>query len=115
MIIEKFEDIIAWKKAKSLIVEIYKIMKGCRDYGFRDQIQRAAVSIMNNMAEGFERRGDKEFKQFLYISKGSCGEVRSMTYLGIDLHYITAEEGKKIDQQALEISKMLFGLIKSLH
>ena len=71
--IERFEDMISWQKAKKLTVEIYKNFDNCKDYGFRDQIQRASVSIMNNIAEGFERRGDKEFKHFLFITKGSCG------------------------------------------
>ena len=64
-----------------MTLEIYKEFGNCKDYGFKDQVQRASVSVMNNIAEGFERRGDKEFKHFLFIAKGSCGEVRSMLYL----------------------------------
>ena len=92
MNIEKFEDILSWQKAKLLTLCIYKSFKTCKDFGFRDQIQRATVSIMNNIAEGFERKGDKEFKRFLFIAKGSCGEVRSMVYLAHDLGYISKEE-----------------------
>ena len=76
MKIEKFEDIIAWQKAEELTLLIYKAFKDNKDFGFKDQIQKASVSIMNNIAEGFERRGDKEFKHFLFIAKGSSGEIR---------------------------------------
>lgn len=114
MIIEKIEDIIAWQKSKNLSLDIYKIFNSHKDYGFKDQIQRAGVSIMNNIAEGFERRGDKELKYFLYIAKGSCGEVRSMLYLALDLKYITEEDFKKMYSESTEISKILSGFIKTL-
>lgn len=78
MKIVRFEDIIAWQKAKELTRIIYRLFKPNRDFGFRDQIQRASVSIMNNIAEGYERKGNKEFRNFLYIAKGSCAEVRSI-------------------------------------
>lgn len=70
----------------------YKCLKDSRGYGFKDQIQRAVVSISNNIAEGFERRSNKEFAQFLYIAKGSCGEARSMLYIALELNYITKEQ-----------------------
>ena len=74
----RFEEIIVWQKARELASEIYKCLRECRDYSFKDQLQRALVSIMNNIAEGFERKGNKEFKRFLFIAKGSSAEVRSM-------------------------------------
>jgi four helix bundle protein len=111
---ETFEDIIAWQKGRVLTNDVYAIFRANRDYAFRDQIQRAAVSVMNNIAEGFERKGNKEFVKFLYIAKGSCGEVRSMLYLGVDLNYIDKKEFDNLYNQALEISKMLSGLIKTL-
>ncbi|MFH1402372.1 MAG: four helix bundle protein [Patescibacteria group bacterium] len=114
MKIEKFEDIISWQKAKILTVEIYKEFKDCRDFGFKDQIQRVSVSIMNNIAEGFERKGDKEFKHFLFIAKGSCGEVRSMLYLAENLKYINEQHFKKYYDLSVEISKLLSGFIKML-
>jgi len=114
MVIERFEDIIAWQRSKELAVLIYAIFKNNRDFGFRDQIQRAAISISNNVAEGFERRSNKEFKQFLYIAKGSCGEVRSMTYIALELKFISKEEFEKIYSLSLEISKLLSGFIKKL-
>lgn len=115
MTIEKFEDIVAWQKAKTLTKQIYQDFGKCRDFGFKDQIQRASVSIMNNIAEGFERRGDKEFKRFLFIAKGSCGEVRSMLYLAFELQYLSKENTRKYYDASIEISRMISGLIKTLN
>ena len=89
MKIRRFEDVIAWQKAKDLAVGIYTEFSESKDFAFKDQIQRSAVSIMNNIAEGFERRTNDEFKYFLYVAKGSCGEVRSMLYLAKELNKIT--------------------------
>ena len=85
MAIERFEDIIAWQKAKELTIQIYKIFGESKDFAFRDQIQPASVSVMNNIAGGFERKSNNEFRHFLYIAKGSCGEVRSMLILSDEL------------------------------
>jgi four helix bundle protein len=114
MAIEKFEDIIAWQKARVLTLDVYRAFKLSRDFSFRDQIQRAAVSIMNNIAEGYERKGDKELGRFLFIAKGSCGEVRSMLYLASDLDYIDKISFETMYGKSLEISKMLSGFIKQL-
>lgn len=114
MKIEKFEDIIAWQRAKELTIDIYQQFKSCRDFSFRDQIQRASVSIMNNIAEGFERQTNKDFRNFLFMAKGSCGEVRSMLYLALPLNYIKKEQFKNYYNLSLEISKLLSGLIKTL-
>jgi len=114
MKINSFEDIIAWKKSKELNLLIYKNFKSCRDFSFKDQIQRASVSIMNNIAEGYERGGNKEFRNFLYIAKGSSAEVRSMLDLTLDLEYINETEFKKVYNLAVEISKILPGFIKTL-
>ncbi len=114
MNINRFEDIIAWQKAKELTLFIYKAYKYSRDFSFRDQIQRASVSIMNNIAEGFERKGDREFQRFLYIAKGSAGEVRSMLLLADELHYISKEDFINLSGLAEEISKMLSGFIKRI-
>lgn len=115
MKIEQFEDINAWQKSKILTLLIYKTFSNQKDYGFKDQIQRASVSIMNNIAEGFERRGDKEFKYFLSVAKGSCGEVRSMLYLGHELGYISKKEFEELYATAIEVSKMTAGLMKALN
>jgi four helix bundle protein len=114
MRIERFEDIIAWQKSKNLTVEIYFLFTEHKDYGFKDQIQRASVSIMNNIAEGFERKSNNEFKQYLYIAKGSCGEVRSMLILAKELKKITDAKAIELIHQAEEVSKMLSGFIKTL-
>lgn len=114
MKIQSFEDIIAWQKAKLLTLEVYAQFKNCRDFSFKDQIQRASLSVMNNIAEGFERQSNKELRKFLFIAKGSAGEVRSMLSVAVQLKYITPESCKRLSDQTLEISKLLSGFIKSL-
>lgn len=114
MKIEKFEDIIAWQRGKTLAIDIYQCFKLCKDYSFRDQIQRAAISISNNIAEGFERQSNKELVKFLYISKGSCAEVRSMLYIGMELKYIDKNNFDKLYNSSEEISRILSGFIKTL-
>lgn len=115
MKIDRFENIIAWQKAKELAISIYKELESSKDFGFKDQMQRASISIMNNIAEGFERRSNKEFSYFLFVAKGSCGEVRSMLLLAIELNKIEKMKAKKYAEQAEEISKILSGLIKTLN
>ena len=113
MKIEKFEDIIAWQKSGQLVTGLYSVFKDSRDFSFRDQIQRAAISIMNNIAEGFERQTNKEFIQFLYIAKGSCGEVRSMLYVSLKLGYASPEEFNRLYGLSTEVSKLISGFIKT--
>ncbi len=115
MKIERFEDIIAWQKAKQLTIRVYSLLRVNKDFGFRDQIFRASTSIMNNIAEGFERRGDKELKHFLFIAKGSCGELRSMLYLAKDLQYISFSHFQECYYLSMEISRLLSGFITSLN
>ena len=114
MRIERFEDIVAWQKAKELAVSVYKILEHSRDYGFNDQLQRAAVSVMNNISEGFERKSNNEFSHFLYISKGSCAEVRSMLHLAVELGKVDETAASQIIGLSEEISKTLSGLIRSI-
>ncbi|HEX7042534.1 MAG TPA: four helix bundle protein [Patescibacteria group bacterium] len=114
MVIRSFEEIIAWQKAKDLSLLVYNQLRSCRDFSFRDQLQRAAISAMNNIAEGYERNGNKEFRNFLYIAKGSCAEVRSMLYIALELNYISSQEFKKTNEVTLDVSKLLSGLIKTL-
>lgn len=114
MKINRFEDIIAWQRAKELTISLYQTFRPLKDFGFKDQIQRVSVSIMNNIAEGFERKGDKEFTQFLYIAKGSCGEVRSMLYLGKELGYLSEERFNTLFVLSEDISKLLSGFISSI-
>lgn len=114
MKIVRFEDIVAWQKSKELTILVYKVFKYNKDYGFKDQMQRASVSIMNNIAEGFERNSNKELKNFFYIAKGSCGEVRSMAYLARELNYLNEEEFKQIHILSMSTSKLLSGFIKTI-
>ncbi len=112
--VKRFEDLIAWRKVKLLCVKIYQAFEDNKDLGFKDQIQRVVVSVMNNIAEGFERRGNKESSYFLYVAKGSCGEVRSMLILSRDLNKLSAEKAENIKSQAEELSKIISGLKNSL-
>ena|SRR5690606_17404896 len=114
MKIQKFEDIIAWKKAQDLAVIVYKTFGSSKDFGFKEQIQRASVSISNNIAEGFDRMSDKEFIRFLYIAQASCSEVKSMLYLAERLGYINNEQKMLLIEKSNEIGKIIRGLIKSL-
>lgn len=112
-----FEEIDAWQKARQLTKRIYQISaKGpfSRDFGLRDQVRRASVSIMSNIAEGYERGGTKEFLQFLSVAKGSVGEVRSHLYVALDQGYITEDVFQGLWVEAGEISKMLSGLMSYL-
>lgn len=103
-----------WKESKILAYDVYVAFKDCRDYAFRDQIQRAAVSVMNNIAEGYERGTNNHFINHLKTAKGSCGEVRSMLHLAVMLKYITQEEFESSLERSEEISKMRSGFIKQL-
>ncbi|WP_075590511.1 four helix bundle protein [Labilibacter marinus] len=114
MAIERFEDIIAWQKTKVLTVKIYSVFSQSKDFGFRDQIQRVSVSIMNNIAEGFERKGNKEFKYFLNVAKGSCGEVRSMLILAVELGKLEQEQFQELKELSVDVSKLITGLMKVL-
>lgn len=110
----KFEGLIAWQKAGALEKEVYAVSKTLKDFGFRDQIQRAVVSIKTNIAEGFELRITNQWRQFLFIAKGSCGEVRLLLYTALDQEYIDQNTFKDLNSKAIEVSKIISGLIKSL-
>jgi len=115
MKINRFEDILAWQKAINFAVDCRQVFKGCNDFAFLDQLFRAVLSISNNIAEGYERMGDKEFRKFLFIAKGSCGEVRSMLHLAEKLDYIKQAESRLLQEKSIEISKNFSGLIKSMN
>ena len=115
--IEKFEDLEAWKMARKATKEIYEVSsreKFSRDFVLVNQIRRASISILSNIAEGFERNGDKEFLQFLSIAKGSCGEVRAQLYVAFDQNYIDEEKFKKVSDELSETSRIISGLMKYL-
>jgi four helix bundle protein len=115
--IERFEDIDAWKKGRELRRAIYACSRNGafgKDFALCDQIRRSAVSITSNIAEGFERGGNKEFIQFLANSKGSSGELRDQLYAAFDEKYISAAQFETLCGQALEISRMISGLMRYL-
>lgn len=111
---KRFEDSPSWQSSKKLAVDIYIAFRDCSDLGFKNQIQRAAISISNNIAEGSERNSDKELRQFLFIAKGSCGELRSMLLIAADLGYLSPDQSAELVQSATEVSQMLGGFIKKL-
>lgn len=115
--IERFEDIEAWKLAREVTKLIYQVSSETRfskDFALVNQIRRASISILSNIAEGFERNGDKEFIQFLTIAKGSCGEARAQMYVAADQNYIEQNDFEIIQAKLIETSRMLSGLIKYL-
>ena len=117
MKIEKFEDIESWKKARELTRQIYKITATgsfARDFSLRNQIRRASVSIMSNIAEGFERGGNKEFLNFLSIAKGSTGEVKSQLYVALDANFISQPEFDQLYDQCSQISRLTAGFMNYL-
>ena len=112
-----FEDLEIWQQARCLCKEIYIITNFDlfnKDFRFRDQMRAASGSVMDNIAEGFERNGNKEFIQFLFIAKGSCGEVRSQLYRALDNNYITKEKHNEMNNMTLQISKSIFNFIQYL-
>ena len=115
--IEHFEDLVAWQKARELTKKIYNLTSDgqfAKDFGLRDQIRRAAVSVMSNISEGFERGSMNEFHQFLVIAKASCAEVRSQLYVALDAGYIDQTIFQELNQQAIEVSRIIGGLRSSV-
>jgi len=111
--ITRFEDLIAWQRERKLTSDIYRMTKSsdfARDFGLRDQIRRASVSIMSNIAEGFERNRYREFHQFLSIAKASCGELRAQLYIAFDVGYLDQMSFNSLQTQAEEISRIISGL-----
>lgn len=115
--IKRFKDIVAWQKARELVKAVYGVTRTgafSKDWGLKDQIQRAAVSICSNIAEGFERSGNKEFANFLWIAKGSTGEVSSQLYHAKDCGYVDEATFKDLQERLTLISAMLYNLIRSV-
>ncbi|MDZ4846426.1 MAG: four helix bundle protein [Chitinophagales bacterium] len=116
--IERIEDLIIWQKARELNKMIYDITKEERfskDYALKDQIRRASISVASNIAEGFERMGDGEFKYFLSVVKGSLGELRAQLYLALDTEYISKEVFDRLNNFSVELSRMIGSFISYLH
>jgi four helix bundle protein len=115
--IERFEDLVAWQKARVLTRLIYEVTRKetfSRDFGLSGQIQRAAVSMMSNVAEGFERGGRGEFHQFLSTAKASCAELRSQLYVAFDVGYLDEKEFDDLMARAVEVAKIIGGLRASV-
>ena len=115
--IERFEDLIAWQKARQLTREIYRITRAgrfARDFGLKNQIQRASVSIMSNLAEGFERGRPTEFHQYISIAKGSCAEVRWQLYVAWDAEYLERDEFVGVMNKAREVGRIIGGLRRAI-
>ena len=115
--VSRFEELIAWQKARLLANSIYRLTSQgsfSKDYGLRDQIQRASVSVMSNIAEGFERGGPAEFHQFLVIAKASCAELRAQLYLALDVGYIHQQDFDETMQLAEEVARLVGGLRASV-
>jgi four helix bundle protein len=113
----KFEDIVAWQKALELSDLIYEYSnkdKFSKDFGLRDQMRRASVSVVSNIAEGFEREGNNQFIYFLLVAKASAGELRAQLYVARNQKYITIEEFEKLNNKVLEVSKTISGFISYL-
>ncbi|MFP5503874.1 MAG: four helix bundle protein [Candidatus Sericytochromatia bacterium] len=115
--LRNFEDIEAWKKGRALTKSIYRITSQgpfAKDFGLKDQIRRASVSIISNIAEGYERGGDKEFIQFLSLAKGSSGEVRAQLYVAYDAGFITQPQLDQLRSQVDDVSRLIGGFMRYL-
>jgi len=110
----EFEELRIWQDARTLSIKIYGFFGQCKDFGFRDQIQRSAVSVMNNIAEGFERDSRADFVRFLGFAKASSGEVRSMLHLATDLKYLSSEQSEETRAFAKQLSRSIKAFSKTL-
>src|SRR5688572_28678724 len=115
--IEKFEDIESWRTAREVTRSVYRVTAAggfAKDYALCNQIRRASISILSNIAEGFERGGNKEYLQFLAIAKGSCGEVRAQLYIALDQGYVDEAVFREITEKLLETNRLIAGLMRYL-
>lgn len=114
MTIGRFEDVVAWQKGRELNKLLFRVLQNNKNFSFKDQMFRASLSITNNIAEGFERGGDKELRQFLIVARGSAAGVRSMLYTALDNQYIDQEQFEDLLHKTQDIGKLLTGFIKKL-
>jgi four helix bundle protein len=115
--IKRFEDLEVWKLARELCNDVYQLTLQkdfSRDFGLRDQINSSSGSVMDNIAEGFERDGSKEFSQFLAIAKGSCGECRSQLYRALDRNYISQEQFELTSQKTIDLGRKIANFMSYL-
>ena len=116
--VESFEDLRVWQKGIDLVKQIYLVTKEgdlSKDFGLKDQLRRASVSIPTNIAEGFERYSRKEYVNFLNIAKGSAGEVRSLLRVALEIGYLSQQTYAQLYSQALELSRMLSNQIQAIN
>ena len=115
--VRRFEDLIAWQKARALTKAVYLATQQgafAKDFGLAGQIQRAAVSIMSNIAEGFERGSNADLQRFLFVAKASCAEVRSQLFVALDIGYIGEDDFQRLQSQAQEVARLVGGLRASI-
>ena len=115
MALQSFKDLVVWQKAQELSLDIYREFSSCKDYGFKDQIQRATLSIMNNVAEGYGRRSDRALINFLNIARGSAAEVESMIFMAHKLGYIDLNTQNRLLRQIDEVAKLLTAFINKIN
>jgi four helix bundle protein len=116
--IESFEDLMVWQKGIQLVKQIYIVTdegKLSRDFGLKDQLRRASISVPTNIAEGFERRSRKEYLNFLNIAKGSAGEVRSLLRVAVEIGYLEQSTYSQLSDRAIELSRMLSSQIQAIN
>src|ERR1044071_10150716 len=114
MAFQSFEDLEVWQRGCRLAVDVFKAFATCRNFTMLDQVQRSALSVPSNVAEGYERNSDKEFIRFLNIAKGSAGELRTQVYISRKLEFVTKANFNRLVAESKEISKMLHGLSKAV-
>jgi four helix bundle protein len=114
MAFQSFEDLDVWQRGCRLAVDVFKTFATCRNFTMQDQIQRSALSVPSNVAEGHERASDKEFVRFLNISKGSCGELRTQLYISCKLDFINKADSNRLVSESKQISAMLHGLSRAV-
>ncbi len=114
MAFQSFEDLEVWQRGCRLAVDIFQTFASCRNFTMQDQVQRAALSVPSNVAEGYERNSNKEFIRFLNIAKGSCGELRTQIYISRKLDFVTKADFERLIAECKEISAMLHGLSQAV-
>ena len=114
MAYQSFEELDVWKRSMRLTIDLTNHLKGCKDYSFKDQVLRSALSVPSNIAEGAERNSKKEFRYFLNVAKGSAAELRTQLYIGMETEILDKELCKSMIKELKELSSMLYGLIKSI-
>ena len=112
MAFQSFEDLLVWQRSKAMAVDVYRLMRECHDVSLRDQIQRAAVSVASNIAEGYERT-PKEFARFLSIAIGSCSELRTQLYIAAELKFIDTEHAEQMIDETRQLNRMMRALAKA--